>query len=459
MSESTVTPKQIFLKKYDALAPRYKYLRVNLSNLTSSSVAVNPSTTSAVSFRLPGNTVYNLSKSRLRCDVPIPLQTGSLTSNMAVDYSFMDSISFETGNGVQLANIQSANRYTKIVTRVNTKISDYLTNDTSDMLFKQITTLNPVGATGGAIASAVAPFCTREYSAQFLINSGVNGNTGLAQTIQVNYPLSSFSHSIFSLDKNLYFGNSEMYIKGLVDAVDNWAYTSDDATLTTPVTLTRAIGNLTNFYLFLAVETHPEIIQKIVSAYEQAEGLKVSIEYPIVTRVTTPAATSQNIVASLTPSMGKYLKRIYHTVFEIGSDVSTFMDCSNLGGSKITSYRTYLDSQPLQDDLVDTSAVSLALSDLHLDSWRLNQNLCRNTALIDLSDYDVNFFHCDLFDTPNAEHTKPVPNENIQDGIAMKNGILYQYSATAAASLAFIHITAAIFTRDVRVTKEGVEFI
>ena len=53
-------------KTHNAYLPRYRYAKVVLNNISSSSVPISLSSTNLMEWKLPANTVYNLSKSYIQ---------------------------------------------------------------------------------------------------------------------------------------------------------------------------------------------------------------------------------------------------------------------------------------------------------------------------------------------------------------------------------------------------------
>ena len=59
MSSSDVISPQIMYKKFQQHAPKYKYVRINMSNILSNQVPVTASSSVEVHYKLPYNTVFN----------------------------------------------------------------------------------------------------------------------------------------------------------------------------------------------------------------------------------------------------------------------------------------------------------------------------------------------------------------------------------------------------------------
>lgn len=453
MESSRVVSNQIYYKQSNEIAPRYKYVKINMSNIMSNSVTVSNTSSTQVQFKLPYNTVYNLSKSKLSVLIPVPAQTsgGNKVSYTTVDaFPFGNqTVSLETGNGLQLLNLSEAARYTKVVTKVNKPFKQFMTTDDMNIPHPYL------GDTVANNKNANNVNGSYLYEPEYFTQSA----TGTAVNIPFYYELSNFVHSILSLDKDLYFGSQELYIKMTIDNVSKWCFSGSAAN--DPVTAATALANpivsLQNVYLWLAVEMQPEIIENIVTAYS-SRGLRILIDYPVVTRIQTAASTNQAIVIPFVPAMGKTLKRLYHSVFNSADNTNLTLDCENTTTNpKITSYNTYLDSTKLQDDII-TSASAMTATAINADDWRLNQPFCEDSVLFNYAVYQKNWVHIDDFSSAKSNTVGGVSPDNLKSGLPMERGIQYQFIATSS-NAGYIHDNFAIFTREVEISPNGIQFV
>lgn len=467
MESSRVVSNQIYYKQSDEFTPRYKYVKINMSNILGNSVTGLQASGGSVQvqFKLPYNTIFNLSKSKLATVIPVPASgtDGTYTYTVADAFPFGNQqISLETGNGLQLLNLPESARYTKVLTKVNTPFNKYATNDTSDMPHIINGGIAPANNPSGLGTSGYSLFDTQYY---FTKNNAAN-------YIPVYYELSNFVHTILSLDKDIYFGSNDMYIKYSVGPVNSFCFQkASGSDPKSGAQLTNTIAALKNVYLYLAVEQQPQIIESIVQAY-QSNGLKVLIDYPIVTKMQTPKDQSnQAIVIPFVPAQGRYLKRLYHTVWATNDSFNLALDCENgstvASGSanttaKILSYNSYLDSMKLQDDVV-TAATATTENFLYRDDWRLNQPFCKDSAISSYEIYQKNWFHCDDFTTPKSDTVGNVDPQNLKNGLPMERGLQYQFIANVASTNTetpgLIHLNFAIFSREIFISKDGVQFI
>lgn len=453
VQDSMIVSPQFNNTPYQKFGPTYKFVRINMSNILSNQVPVTATSTANVHFKLPPGTAYNLSRSRFNCSIVVPQPALNTTINMVADTNFFAAASFETGNGLQLMNIPNdCAKYCKVLSKVNTKTNDYLSRDVTDLMYPSNSGTNPTSNTVLQNEAQDVAYLETLYLNQSAANT--------AKTFQVSYELSNLADTYCSLDKESYFGNNDMYLKLTIDAVDKWLYQClttgpTNATLAAPITG----GVLTDVYLYLAVETNIDAIEKIRNKFN-GEGLKILTSYPVLTRLTA-AGTSQNIVVPFVPANGHHLKRIYHTVWNGTETVasSTYLDNSNsvctatinvkVQGSKIQSYNTYLDSTKLQDDLVDCTKI---------DPWRINKSICDDTCIINRAVYMKNFFHCDNFETLKDGSELGVPEQNVIVGMPMDRAFNWQLLSTCV-SATYIHLNIGVFQRTILINKDGVQFV
>jgi len=422
-------------------APKYRYLRVPMSNIQSSSVTVGATTTTNVEFKLPYNTVMNLSKSKLSCAMSLAAETTNLSNVIADAYPFFGQVSLETTNGLRMVDLPYSTKYSKIVGKACTSFSDFMTRGRCDFLdpCKTLGTSNYIANVAGSVDYLEPNYYHQSAAAT-------------AQKIQMSYELGNFKETILALDKDTYFGNNEIVLKLTIDNVDKWAFDSVLAVGSSAgATLTTALTSLTSFYLYLAVETNPIIVDSVRQKFD-TEGIKLVISYPI-TNQASAASASQNRVINYTPAHGHHLKSIWHSVWDNTEAFSTSVDCNNTNGAKIESFNTYLDNDKLQTDLVDCKNTT----NNSADSWRLVQPICKNTPILNQDVFMKNWFHADVFTNVDALKD-PKLNDNTVDGIEMKNGLMYQFVATAV-SATYSHMTFAIFQRNLSISKDGIQFI
>jgi len=458
---SELVPSQLVYKDVKTHAPRYKYVKILLSNILNNQFVPTATGVTQIQFKMPYNTVYNLAKSKLAYQINIPAQGSGVYTWVYQDCFNLGNqlITFETGNGLQLLNLPEPMKFSAIIGKVNQKFTDYVTNDGtekpySNAVYSGVGTLQGSGnLTANPTCQGVAqsvPYLEPQYMLCSALNTAVQDNN--------YYPLGRFAHTILALDKDIYAGQNDLYLKITTGGYNQMCFQGTSATnpTTSATSLTNAPTGIQNVYLYLAVQQDPMIIDRLVNQFNSA-GIKLTIDYPIITKTTTQSSTNQQIVIPFVPANGKFLKKVYHTVWNATESLGTLLDCGNVNASKIVSYNTYLDSTKLQDDVINCAQSSGGT--IYYDDWRTNEIQCRNSPIFTQFIYQKNWFHCDDFTQPDLiKDPQPVPSQNLVDGIPMERGIQWQFLATTT-NASYIHDNFAIFVREVLFSPNGIQFV
>ena len=123
-----------------------------------------------------------------------------------------------------------------------------------------------------------------------------------------------------------------------------------------------------------------------------------------------------------------------------------------MNGAKITSYQTYLDSQPLQDAVLSCLQPVVGGAS-GMDDWRENRALIRGSALENSAAYYYNWFHCDSFSNPKRGKVL-TPTENILEGLDLSHPRQWTLTLNATTASLF-HYVWGTFIRQVHATPQG----
>jgi hypothetical protein len=418
--------------------PVYRYLRVPLNNLTSGSIALS-NASQLLEFKLPSTDVYNLAKSHIAytLEVPASAVAGTFAWYHEDTFTLADSISFGTAGGENICDLTFADRYTKIARKIDTKVNDFLSNDTFSQLYpcNQLKSLN----VNGANTAGVVDYLENRYVSP----DDIDGAIGYKR---VAYPLKGLPNTVFAMDKDLYFGN-EMYIRINTAPLDKQVWSTLSAVNPSLVPLS-AVGvvALKNVYLYLAIEKN-ELINDSIRAKFNSGNFHINVPY---TRgfANSTAAGVANINLQITKQYGKRLMQVMHTVFDSTQSKNTSYNCTNIDGSKISQYRTYLDSRPLQDYALSTK--DPVTSVMNGDDWYIaNKRFCHNSVILNKDIYSRNWFHIDRFYEENQDP------ENQDVGMPLTaNTINWIIETTTAGNNT--HYTYLTFRRGYTLNKDGV---
>ena len=442
-----IAPQINYKGESQSANPKYRFLRIPMNNLTGSSFTVAGTTSQLIEFKLP-NAVYNLAQSFLSYQISVPAQGAGVAGWIHEDcLEVATNAYFGTAGGLDLCNLNYVNRYTKVARKMKTKFTDFVSNDISSQLYPCNSAIagNFVG-----VGASTVNFTEPRY-----LRASAGGTEGrnLVLVSTRSFPLKGIVDTIFSMDKDLYIP-TDMYVRFTAGVGNQIAFGSTTNTDPT-ATPTAAAGNITvqNVFLFLAVEQNQLIVESVMNKV-LTSGLKLNVSYTTAFR-NSSTGTVANIQVPLSQQYGKRLKRMLHTVWNPTESANTSMDCSNVNGSKVTAYNTFLDQRQLQDfQLLTANSSATALNQ---DDWRENSKYCKDSAIQNRTVYQLNWFHCDQFYEPSAAQFSGIPEDNLDDGLTMDSPKLWAFQATTAADC--VHYDFATFVRSIQIDRTGVLFV
>ena len=381
---------------------RYKTLTIPLTNNASGSyIASNNS--QKLQFQLPSGVVFNPKRSWISYNINAALLAGNATFVARDSFQICSSLDVTTALGVTIAKISNCAKFTKIADKYYGKMEDFITRSALDMQYP----------TNDVVANNVVP--TYAVPAN-LYGLPAGGNGGLVPFKEPKYfingamatdfkaafamKLGDIGHStILEQDKDIYFKET-VYLNLMTAPVDSFAFNSTSIAIPTGGT-SLAAGALvvSNIQLNLAVEDNAVLANSVIEKFNTS-GFRLRVDY--VDTVTTPINSTQAQVNINVPQLaGTKLKRIINSVFNATESGMTSQDCSNFAGvagaapCKILSYQTVMDSQPLQNNIVDCS-----FSDgLHVgnNDYSENESFIQGSVVNGLGMYMYNWVHIDDF--------------------------------------------------------------
>ena len=437
---------------------------VPLGNTTATLAA---SSTTEVQFEIP-NKVYNLSKSSLDFEMQYAESaTGSAINRIHNNGLVMfDRVSLYDRSGQYLMDITNCNTYSNCLNQYVTPLDKMLSNDSSrggatqalaranDMGFNNFkSNVDDVTATPGvangpngtrisAAGAAQAPSLSNSEICYFSQGVARDG-TGAGQ-INVNYsiPLSELHHSICSLNKDLYFGQS-LILRVHFSPVSRLGFVGTSATvLGTGVAVLDGAVTLSNMQINLAVEVAPSVVEAIQNKV-RGSGMELTIPYVYSYLFSSAAGTSSNVQQRWNSGHGQRLLNVYHCVMNTGANSSVLYDKSNQGDDKIVSYQTSLDNVPLQESRPVCAEG---------DDYMLHRHLLSKSAIQNLNIYRHNKLHIDSWRCGPCTQWKSL--DGVKDGLPLDNERIWAAEFTTA-SAAYRHFTFAVIQRNLRISNNG----
>ncbi len=323
---------------------------------------LNPNSTTETQIELP-NSVYNLSKSTLDWEVNVPAVASRFNRLHALGLNYIDRVTLSTRGGEFLADVTSCFEYTNATAIYLNKMEEFLEQDSNrgsatDVaadkgrnLYRSnvaVPTATPgvsLGVNGTRISAtgvAQAPSQGSTETTYFIQSAS---NTDIFQKYSV--PLKALSHTIMSMDKDLFF-NENLLLNVHWSSAARVGFMGSSATvLATDAAAISSTIALTNIRLYLAVETN-EMVTRSLTQKVMGGGMKLNVPYVYTFTFSSPAGTSSSVQQRFNSSHGKRLLSIYHSLYSNTSTGRLTVDNNNIAQAKVLDFQSQLNNQNLQ---------------------------------------------------------------------------------------------------------------
>lgn len=441
-SDSVLAPQNQY-KDINLRVPRYRYARIPLNNLSSATVALNPTSTTLLEWKLPASSCYNLSRSYIAYQWACP----ALANNYSV--TFEDGCDFRTayfgnGSGLGIVDLQYADQYINTVRPIKTKFIDFLSMDQLNQFYpcNQLASSNlypfskdglSAGTDNGGINNYIEP-------QHLYIGSTVNTAVNIARY----FPLNAVKDTVFEMDKDLVFG-TDMYLRMWTNYLQRMGFqTTTPSNPNANQTQLTAAVNASNVYLYLAIEENLDIRNSLMSALASG-SIKMSIPYTYAYRFSVAGqSASANVSLTLTKNYGRSVKRIMIVPCNAQEYTQYAYDHSNVNGTKVNQLQTTMDGRPLTDYIlncynpystVNPAGVAWANPVNFADDWREARKFLQESCINSYPAYQNNWFYADAWGVMPGESRCVIPSENINDGFDLLHSgdHIYSMSALTAA--------------------------
>jgi hypothetical protein len=416
MSSLDLTPQQVDYKVMNTHIPKYSYLRINLNNLTSSTVSVGASVGQLLEFKI-GAYVFNPAKSFVQYDYSL----GALASNYGYLHAHANEIQhvqYSTSNSINIVDLQNYSAYGNIIRKIKTR-KDFMqsldanvnalggyqnTGTASNLINVTATPLSGLSNAATAQFASLSQSNTNEYR-QLLV--GTTTNSAVTVTRQYMFK-DHFQDTFLALDKDVYLGQ-DTYLRLFVSPANRFGFYSteaNDALTSSAITAITSSITLNNVFLYIAVESN-EILKNSVMA--KFQNTTISIPYTLSYR-NSSSSTNTGLSLQLNRGSGRLLKRLLTTIVQPSESGQHAFNANSTG--KITQWQSYMDSKSLQDFPQLLSA---------LDDYRYNRDLLKGTCLSNLAQYRHFWFWCDCFGEVNdvTDNQSQIEESQINDGLDM----------------------------------------
>ena len=467
---------QISYKDENMRCPRYRLARIPLNNLSSGSVSLSASSTTLLEWKIPANSVINLSRSYLAYQLAVP----ALPGNMAVVHENgcpARDIYFGTSSGVGIVDLKNADCFVEATRPLKTSLSDFLSQDQLSGHFpsRQAASSNVLpfsrdGLTAGTqIASSVD-----QLEQQYLSVSNVADR---AVTVSKLWPLSNVKDTILACDKNLVFGQ-DMYLRLFFNAQNRlYYYTSTPNQPQTNVTAPTIATTLSNVFLYLSIEENRDISNSLIEALRNGQ-IKMKVPYPFSYRFSVPGtSTSASFSLTLTKNYGSTLKRIQVVPYNGGEQTGNHAyNHSNVNGTKLSQFQLSIDGRPLTDAVVTCFNPNSTIAPTGVtqpigvwaEDYREMTPYLHNSCILSYPEFQTNWQYAESWGEQFADAKDPLIDDyrNV-DGLDLKNSgdRVLSFTANCPAiteatsdckTNGLILYCFALFQRDLLIAPDGI---
>jgi hypothetical protein len=264
---------------------------------------------------------------------------------------------------------------------------------------------------GGTIAT---PQTNGSRSYQQLQNSA--DNAAITYKVQLNLG-DAFPHSIFALNKDLYFGGELLRLKVHWKNTQGISYTCSTVDDDAAPTAAAVAHVMSNVYCHLAVENDPEVAAMVTARVLQA-GVQLQIPYIHVRNQVTSASTAKSVTNKYNLGHGRRLNRLYTSGFRPNAPLY-INNNNNVQSVTITSYDTSIDGVKQMD---------YAWTLDHY--WLHNASMFKGSAVMNVEMAAQSYVHIENFDSQQSIDWRKLDDEQVSRGLDLSQEVLYSYDAT-----------------------------
>ena len=353
--------------------------------------------------------VFNLSQSMLLYSVTLPAGAAFIWTALQ-SLREISHLQFYSGSNSWICDIDNLQNYLDILIKKETEQDEFLTHDPLNGVYANNCTVGVIPAlrhtttsTTATVANGAANPSSVNYIEPAYFTVSANATT---VTYNIQFPLRLIKNSVFSIDKNLYFG-ATTYLKTYFGPLSKICYNSDSNANPSAgnKSLHSGAASISNFQLMLAVESNQDLRTKIINKVTSG-GLSYMIPY-VQAFKNSNFGQSQNISIQLDQGNGRTLMKVYHAPYNNQEQLDTMYDHANCGtiagvsdtantgvvNQKVASYYTQLNGKRSQDINIDCTSYS---GNPLLD-YMSHRRQIRGSILANGNVFQYNWFHCDDF--------------------------------------------------------------
>ena len=463
-NSETVIAEQLDYHQKKFAHPTYKY-NAQFSNTFGQAINLGVSNM-PVTINIPPE-VMNMSQAYITYSVTLPGVTARFIWYHFQALREISQIQWYSGSNMYMVDINNLQNYLDITIKRETSRDDFLSLDPllnevgpSNSLINAVPAYRNSNVTLGNVPNGPPNSASINYT-----EPGYFGVGGLSQdvTYKVQFPLRLIKNSMFSCDKDFYFGQTT-YLKIYFGPLSKICYTSSLANNPSGgAKLPYAGGDsvalnannnarITDFQLMLPIETNEEIRTMLINKVATI-GLSYMIPY-VQAFKNSNIGGSQNITIQFDIGNGRYLEKVYHSIYNNQEDLDTAYDHSNnqtVAGftssavnQKIYQYYTSLNGKRQQDITLDCTYTGGFLDYLQ------HRRQLRGSILSNLDVFHYNWAHADDYCQFSSEYDQQNSGSLIS-GLPMNIApITWAFVGLSMRAIAFQHYTWAVFVKQMK---------
>jgi hypothetical protein len=463
--------------------PRYRYARIPLNNLTSGTVAFQPTSSTLLEWKIPASSVVNLSKSYIAYNYAWP----ALASNYGFTYE--DGCDYRTayfgnGSGLGVVDLQYADVAANVLRPIKTPINEFLCKDQLSQFYpcNQLATSNLLPFSRDGLLTGTENASTNNYLEPQHLYISPTINTAI--NIYRYFPLNSFKNTLFDCDKDLVFG-TDMYLRlytQYLQRMGGYTTTPNNPNVAANFTNISANVNASNVYLYLAIEENLDVRNSLLTALAHG-SIKMSIPYLYNYRFSVAGqSAAANVSLTLTKNYGRNVKSIHVVPFNANEFSQYAFDHSNINGTKVSQIQSTMDGRPLTDYMLNcvnpystvyptgvpwTSSATIPSN--FADDYREALKFTNGSVLNGYPAFQTHWFYCDAWGVPTIADLNKYTNSEytIVDGFDLVHSGDHIYAIQALTpalgtntnncyTSGLINYIMVTFTRTLEIQPDGI---
>lgn len=439
--------------------------RIQRLTATDGSTAPTMSLTANVEqeFELPAK-VINLSKTSLTYDVTLSAagSTPEFTHANFFGPCEIDRISLQTRGGVYLCDINYAGRVSKMLQPAATTAENYLNGPIHETAAAAVD-VELIGrkfgpsndALNAGTALLLGKFSSRYIGGDGVISSPLTNGMQSFQQLQnsaddanVTYKVQlnlgdAFPHSIFALNKDLYFGGELLRLKVHWKNTTGISYTCSAVDAASGETAAAVAHVMSNVYCHLAVENDPEVAAMVTARVLEA-GVQIQLPYIHVRNQVTSASTAKSVTNKYNLGHGRRLHRLYTSGFRPNAPLY-INNNNNVQSAIVTSYDTSIDGVKQMDYAWTFDQY-----------WIHNESMFKGSAVMNNEMAGHSYVHIENFDAQQSIDWRKLDDEQVSRGESLAQELLYSYDATWTNANADEVTQVAVCEKQLMISGAGV---